>query len=126
MPARAARDDAHILKFPELLFGDFHFIEEDFSAVLRDAAEQGVADGARLLEDFFLHVMLVAALFRHDGIPGYMVGGTLDGTAVVVHHAHTLSGQDSDVAVRKEKNLTRVLEQSGNVAGDEVLSLAET
>src|SRR5882672_696999 len=126
MPARAARDDAHILKFPELLFGDFHFIEEDFSGVLRDAAEQGVADGARLFKDFFLHEVLVPALFRHDGIPGHVVGGTLDRAAVVVHHAHALRGKNGDVAVREEKNLARMLEQGRDVTGNEILFLAET
>ena len=35
----------------------------------RDAAEGGVADGARLLPDFLEHEVLVAALFRLDGIP---------------------------------------------------------
>ena len=58
------------LKFAELLFGDVHFVEKDFAGVLRDAAEQSVAHGAGLLENFLLHEMLVAALFRHDGVPG--------------------------------------------------------
>ena len=86
MPARAAGDDAHLLKLAELLLGDLHLVQKDFSGVLRDAAEQRVAHGAGLLENFLLHEVLVAALFRHDRIPGDVVRGAIDGAAVVIHH----------------------------------------
>ena len=102
-----------------------HFVEEDFSSVLRDAAEQGVAHGARLLEDFLLHEVLVAALFRHDGVPGDVVRRALDGTAVVIHHMHAFGGEHGDVAIGEEKHLASVLEQGGDVAGDEIFSIAE-
>ncbi len=92
VPAGAAGDDAHLLKFAKLVFRDGHLIEEDFSGVLRNAAEQGVAHSARLLKNLFLHEMLVAALFRHDGIPGHVVRGAFDRAAVVVHHMHTFGG----------------------------------
>ena len=43
--------------------------QEDLSAVERDAAEGGVADGAWLLVDFLEHEVLVAGLFGLDGVP---------------------------------------------------------
>src|SRR5207245_3800534 len=99
--------------------------EENFSGVLRDAAEQSVADGARLLEDFLLHEMLVAALFRHDGVPSYMVSEAFDGVAVVVHHADAFCRKNGDVSVGKKKHFAGVLEQRGDVTGDEIFSLAK-
>ena len=48
---------------------DIHLVQEDAAGLLAHAAQRGVADGARLLEDFLEHEMLVAALFRHDGVP---------------------------------------------------------
>ena len=126
MPARAAGNDAHVLKLAELLFRNRHLIQENFSGVLRDAAEQGIAYGARLLKNFLLHEVLVAALFRHEGVPGDVVRGTFGGTAVVVHDAHPFCGQHGDVAVGEEKHFARVLEQGGDVASDEIFSIAES
>src|SRR5258707_2929215 len=54
-----------------------------------------------------------------------MVRGALDGAAVVVHHPHTLRGEDGNVAVREEKRFARMLEQGRNIAGDEIFSLAK-
>src|SRR5207237_5979708 len=75
VPTRAAGDDSNLLKFAELLFGNCGLIQEDFSGVLRDAAEEGIADGARLLKNFLLHEVFVAALFLHDGIPSHVMCG---------------------------------------------------
>ena len=47
----------------------FISLEEDFAGIERDAAQRGVADGARLLKDLLEHEVLVAALFRLDGVP---------------------------------------------------------
>ena len=45
---------------------DIHLVEEDAAGLLADAAQRGVADGARLLEDLLEHEVLIAALFRLD------------------------------------------------------------
>ena len=50
VPAGAAGGDVDLAGAAEVLVGDLHFVEEDFAGVERDAAEGGVADGARLLE----------------------------------------------------------------------------
>ena len=125
MPARATGDNANLLKVAELLLGNPHFVEEDFAGILRDAAQEGVPYGARLLEDFLLHEMLVAAFFRHDGIPGDIMSDAVDGAAVVIHHANAVLGEDGDVAVSEEENFASVLEKSGDIAGDKIFVIAE-
>src|SRR5258708_5835271 len=84
-----------------------------------------MAQGARLLENFLLHEVLVAALLRHDGVPGNVLRGAFDGAAVVVHNMHPFCREDGNVAVRKEKHFAGVLEQGRNIARDEIFSLAE-
>ena len=102
-----------------------HFVQEDFAGIERHAGEQRVAHGARLLEDFLLHEMLVAALFGHDGVPGDVLDGALDGVAVEVHHAHALRSEHGDVAVGQEKHVARVREDRGDVGGDEIFVLSQ-
>src|SRR5882762_5761409 len=109
MPARSAGDDAHLLEFAELLLRNCHVVQENLSGVLRNAAEQRVADGARLLENLFLHEVLVAALFRHDRVPRDVLRGALDRAAVMVHHTDALLGEYGDVAVGEKKYLARML-----------------
>ncbi len=43
----------------------------------------------------------------------------------MVHHAHTIGREHGDVAVGEKENLAGVLEKSGNIASDEVLTPAE-
>ena len=91
VPAGAACHDAHRIKVAELLLGNLHLVQKNFSRcpAKSPSERQGVMrTGARLLENFFLHEMLVAALFRHDRIPGHMVSRPLQRLAVVIHHRH--------------------------------------
>src|SRR5262249_39578392 len=92
----------------------------------RNAAEQSVANGARLLEDFLLHEVLVAALFRHDGIPGDVVWLALDRLAVVIHDTDAGLREGGDVSVIEEKDVARGFEQRRNVAGDEEFVFAKS
>ena len=126
MPAGAAGDDANVFEFAELLLGDSHVAEIDFSGVLRNAAEKSVADGAGLLENLLLHVVLVAALFRHDGIPRDVMRFALDSVAVVIHDANTFFGEDCDIGINEEEHSSRVFKKGGNVAGDKIFAIAET
>src|SRR5882762_4450423 len=125
MPARSAGHDAHLLKVAELLFGNLHFAQKNLAGILRNAAEQRVADGARLLENLLLHEMLVPALFGHDGIPGDMLGGALDRATVVIHHADALLREYSYVAIGQKKYLAGVLEERRDVAGHKKLAIAQ-
>ena len=124
MPACSAGHNTDVLEVAELLLGDLHVVEKDLAGVLRDAAEQGVSDRAGLLEDFLLHEMLVATFFRHDGIPGDVVGGAADRAAVVVHDVDALWREDGDVAVGEEKDFARVLKKRGDVARDKIFAFA--
>ncbi len=108
----------------EFVVVDFHFAEEDVAGVERDAAEGGVADGARLLPDFLEHEVLVAALFRLDGIPLDALERALDGLAVEVGELDAVEGEDGHVAVGEEVDVAGVVEDAGNVGGDEVLAFA--
>ena len=112
-------------KVAEFLFGDIHLVEKDFAGVQRDAAEQRVAHGAGLLENFLLHEMLVAALFRHDGVPGDVLDRALHGLAIDIRDADALRREDSDIAIGEEENVARVIENGGNIAGDEIFAFAE-
>ena len=125
VPAGAAGDDLDVGESPEFLLGDVHLVEEDFGGIERHAGEQGVPDGAGLLKDFLLHEMLEAALFRHDGVPGDMLHGALDGVAVEIHDADALRREHGDVAVGQEEHVARVGKNRGNVAGHEILALAQ-
>ncbi len=131
LPASAACQlvpQAMILTFMEIakfLFGDVHLIEKDFSGFLRDSSEQGIAHGSRLLENFLLHEMFEAALFGHDRVPGDVLHGTIDGMAFEIHQADTLGGEHGYFAVAKEENISGVLQNCGNVAGDKEFVFAQ-
>src|SRR5712692_5655386 len=111
MPARATSNDAHLLKLAELLFGDLHFIQKNLSGVLGNSAEERVTHGPGLLENLLLHEMLVAALLRHDGVPGDMLRRALHRTTLMIHDAHALCGQHSNVAIGQEKDVACMFEQ---------------
>ena len=125
MPARPARHNAHLLKLAELPFRELHLIQENFAGVLRNAAQQGVPDGAGLLENLFLHEMFVATLFRHDGIPGDVLRRPLDRASIVVHDADAIFGQNGNVAVDEEEDVTRMFKQRRNVAGNKIFTIAQ-
>ena len=90
-------------KSREFLLADFHFFEGDFSGFLRDAAEQGVADGARLLEDFLVHEMLESALFRHDRIPVMCWVGWMKGRLSKSKTVNALRSEHRNFAVAEKK-----------------------
>ena len=69
VPTGSAGDDLDFLERLELLRRDIHLVQKNAAALLADTPERGIADGARLLEDFLEHEVLVAALFRHDRVP---------------------------------------------------------
>src|SRR5208283_868090 len=120
MPTGAASDDAYILETPKLLLRDLHVVQKHLAVVLGYAAQKCVPYGARLFENLLLHEMLVAALFRHDRVPGDLVGGPLHRLAIEICNANPISRQHSDIAIREKENVARVLQQCRNVAGHEV------
>jgi hypothetical protein len=109
----------------EGLVGNLHLGEEDAAGVEGDAAHGGVADGAGLLKDFLEHEVLVAALFRLNRVPQDALEGALDGVAVEVGELDALGGEDGHVAVGEEVEVAGVVEDAGDVGGDEVLAIAD-
>src|SRR5215472_17515253 len=126
MPAGAAGHNAHLLESAKLLIGDVHFVREDSPSVLGNASEQRVAHGPRLLENLFLHEMFVAALFRHNGVPGDVVSWAVYRASVMIHHPYALFGKYGDVAIAEEENVAGVLEQGRDIAGHKIFAVTNT
>ena len=124
VPTGAAGGDVDAGGAGQFVVVDLHFAEEDVAGVEGDAAERGVADGARLLPDFLEHEVLVAALFRLDRVPLDALEFALDGLAIEVGQLDAVEGEDGHVAVGEEIDVARVVENAGNVGGDEVLAFA--
>ena len=60
----------HLAEIPGTRLGEISISSRKMRpGFLSHAAQRGVPHGARLLEDFLEHEMLVAALFRHDRVP---------------------------------------------------------
>ena len=125
MPGGAAGGDGDLGGVAEVVVGDGHVGEEDLAGVRRDAAEDGVADGAGLLVDFLEHEVLVAGLFGLDGVPGDALDFERDGCAVEVGEDDAGESEDGDFAVGKEMDVAGVVEDAGDVGGEEVFALAE-
>ncbi len=86
---------------------------------LRNSAKQGVANGARLLENLLLHEMLEAALLGHDRVPGDMLGSALD-SRFSKSNRRTPCGVRTAISPSPRKNTLRVCaSMRGNVAGHE-------
>ncbi len=105
--------------------GEVHLGEEDLAGVGRDAAEEGVADGARLLVDFLEHEVLVAGLFGLHGVPGDALGFEREGRAVEVGEGDAGGGEDGEFAVGEEVDVAGVVEDAGDVGGEEVFAVAD-
>ena len=125
VPGGAAGGDGDLGAGTELLGGDLEVGEEDAAGFERDAAEGGVADGAGLLVDFFEHEVLVAGFFGLDGIPGDALGEEGAGGAVEVGEGDAGGGEGGEFAVGEEVDGAGVVEDAGDVGGEEELALAE-
>ena len=69
MPGGAARDDGHLLQGTKGFVRDVEVLEEDLTLVDRDATEDRVSSGGRLLENLLEHEVPMAALLCGDRIP---------------------------------------------------------
>ena len=126
MPRRAAGNERDAVDVREVRVREAGVVRENRARLERDAAEDGVAHGRRLLEDLLEHEVLVAGLLRGDGIPCDARGRLGDDRAGEIRehgaglrdHGHFLIAEEHDVA--------RVLQDGRDVGGDEVFALAET
>src|ERR1700738_4457597 len=124
-PARTACAAGPRAGMVEVGLGDLHLGEVDFAGVEGDAAEGGVADGAGLLVDFLEHEVLVAGLLGHDGVPGDALDFDGEMPGVEVGEEDSGGGEDGDFAVLEEVDVAGVVEDAGDVGGEEELSVAE-
>ena len=125
VPAGSASCDVDFLRGLEFGLGDFHLIEEDVAGFLRNASQRGVTNRARLLVDFLEHEVLEAALFRHDRVPGHMLHLADDRLSVEVGELHAFRRNHGQVAIAQEEQVASVIENRGNIGGDEVFVLAQ-
>src|ERR1035438_437762 len=98
MPTGAAGGDVDFLQRLEFGFGDLHFVEKDGAGILRDAAERGIADGARLLINFLEHEVLEAAFFRLDRVPGDALRFAFERMAVEIGDLYSILREDGEIA----------------------------
>ena len=125
VPGGSAGGDGDLAGVADLVVGDVQVVEEDVAGVEGDAAEGGVADGAGLLVDFLEHEVLVAGLFGLDGVPGDALDFEREGGAVEVGEGDACGGEDGDFAVLEEVDVAGVVEDAGDVGGEEVFAFAD-
>ncbi len=125
MPRRAAGGDLDRGQATQIVLGNVHRVEIDLAGVERNAALDGIADGARLLVDLLEHEMLEAALLRHDRVPGDPLLLGFDDIAVKIGDADRVFGQDRDLVVAEKENVARVCEDRRNVGRDKKFAVAQ-
>ena len=124
MPAGAAGSDIDARGEANSIVVDLHLAEIDFARVERNAAQRSVGNGARLLPDLLQHEVLVAALFRLDGIPENARDVAMDGLAVEIGKLHSRQRQDGHVPVGKKINVAGVMKDAGDIGGNERFAFA--
>src|SRR6185436_3371859 len=118
--------DLDLLEVGELGGRDVHLVEKDLPGLAADAADGGIADGARLLKNLLEHEVLVPTLFGHDWVPQNMLDLAVEGLAVEVGEADAFWGEDGHVAVHEKEHVAGVVQNGRDVGGHEVLVVAET
>ena len=105
-----------VLMLMEIGLGDvFHLIEKYLASVQRDATLHRITNGARLLINLFEHEMLEAALPAMIGSQVIRWIARLDRIPLKVGHADCVAGQNRDLAVAQEEDITRVLQNRRNI-----------
>ena len=126
MPTGAASRDVDLLRGLEFGFRDFHLVEEDVTCLLRDPSQRRVAHRTRLLINLFEHEMLEPAFFRHDRVPGDVLDLTNYGLSVEVGETNPLGCDHGEVAIGKEKQVARVIQDRGHVGGYKIFIFAKS
>ena len=125
MPGGAAGEQEDALDTTEAGLEVDQVVEVEEAGLLGVAAADGVGERAGLLEDLFLHKVVVAALFGERGAPGDLVEGLGEFIAVGVGDEDAGSGEAGDFAVFDDDDATGVGEQGGDVRGGEELVVAD-
>ena len=69
--------------------------------------------------------MLVAALFRHDGIPQNVGDLAFYGTSVEIGQVHAVAGEDGHVPVGQEEHVACIAQDGGYVGSDKILTVPQ-
>ena len=125
MPGCTAGSDLDRRNASQVLLRDVHLVEVDLAGVERDPPLRSVAHGTRLLIDLFEHKVLKSALLSHDRVPCDPLLLGLDNVAVKICNADRVLGQDRDLAITEKENVTRMVENGGNVRRDKKLAVAK-
>src|SRR6202522_2374170 len=111
---------------PEMVFGDgAEFAAKMYVAGIVDAARQRFFDHRRLLEDFFEHEVLVAALFGRRCIPRYEDRLAFDRAAVVSGNLVAVAADDRDLAFLQDDFFARVRQDGRRIRRDVHFSVAD-
>src|SRR4029079_15292676 len=125
MPRRSAGDDVHLLELRPLLGRELQVVEVDLARLLEHPPVERVEHRARLLVDLLEHVVPVAFLLGHHGVPCDLFRRAVDRRVVVVEDLHGFLIGDGVLAVLEIDDVARVGEERRDVGGDDVLVLAE-
>src|SRR5262245_62134303 len=93
-----------------------------YRGIPANAAQQGVAYGARLLMNLFEHGVRVAFFFCHVRSPGYGLGLVAHALAVGVSDLNPLAAYNSHFAVPEKDHVPRVRQQRRNIRCNEVFT----
>ena len=99
MIRRAASHDINFVDSVQKIFIPVEFVKDNRAAVLGNAFAHGVADGFRLLVNFFQHEMFVAALFRRLSVPSDVEDFFINALALPVQNLHGIFFDKSNLAV---------------------------
>ena len=123
MVGGAAGDNVNLIYLPEVGGAQAQFLQRH-PAVL-NPGEDGVPEGLGLLHDLLGHEVLIAALLRGGDLPIHMMALLLHGLEVgVAVDLDALPGEDGNLPVLQVAHLPGVLEEGGDVAGQEAEAVA--
>lgn len=125
MPRGSAGGDGDLGGVADVLGGEVEVVEEDLAGREGNASQGGVADGAGLLVDLLEHEVLIAGFFGLDGVPGDALDVEGEGLAVEVGEGDAVAGDYGELAVGEEVDVAGVVEDSGDVGGEEEFAVAE-
>jgi hypothetical protein len=100
-------------------------VEVDVVVLEIDATDERLRDSARLLVDLLLHVVPEAALLGLDRAPQDRLGLAFARPTLEVGDLAAGAAERDDLALIDEDHLPRLLEDRGDVRGDEALVVAE-
>ncbi len=120
----AAGDHHDLVHTAQLGFGDADLVQGE-PVLLVAAPEERVGDRAGLLVDLLAHEPVVATLLRRREVPVHVVGADRGRLAVEGGDLHRLAGDPHDLVLAELDRVPGVLDEGGDVGGEEVLPLAD-